>query len=111
MKRRIAALSAIPLMLLLAACGSVQESAQTAASEAASKVASSAADQVKGQVCTIVQDGVVSVQEKELLGGLVSAAKTGGVPSEISAPLGKIADSADQVPDESVTALKKACSP
>jgi hypothetical protein len=111
MNRRLAALSTVPLMLLLAACASVQESAETAASDAASKVASSAADQVKSQVCTIVQDGLVSVQEKALLGGLVSASKTAGVPSEITTPLGQIAESADQVPAESVTALKEACSP
>ncbi|MBT2534494.1 hypothetical protein J7E83_20660 [Arthrobacter sp. ISL-48] len=110
MNRHLAALPAVPLMLLLAACGSVQESAQTAASDAATKVASSAANQVKSQVCTIVQDGLVSVQEKALLGGLVSASKTAGVPAEITTPLDQIAESADQAPTESVTALREACS-
>jgi uncharacterized protein YceK len=111
MIRRLAALSAVPLMLLLGGCGSVQESAETAASDAASKVASSAANQVKDQVCSIVQDGVVSVQEKAMLGGLASTARTAGVPSEIATPLNRIAEAADQVPDASVTALKDACSP
>jgi hypothetical protein len=109
MKRRLAALSAIPLMLLLTACGSVQETAQTAASDAASKVASAAADEVKKQVCTVVGDGLVSVQDKALLGGLVSAAATAGLPSDITTPLGQIAASGDQVPASSVAALKKAC--
>lgn len=111
MNRRLSVLSAVPLMFLLAACGSVQDSTEKVADDAASKAARSAADQVKSQVCTIVQDGVVSAEEKALLGGLVSASKTAGVPSEIATPLGQIAASPDQVPAESVTALQQACSP
>lgn len=109
MKRRFAALSAVPLMLALGGCGSVQEAAETAAGDAASKVATAAADQVTQQICAVVQDGLVSVEDKAALGGLVSAARTAGVPSEITTPLGQIAEAGDQVPAESVTALKEAC--
>lgn len=110
MNRRLAALSAVPLMLLLAGCGSVQEAAETAAGDASSKVATAAADEVKKQVCAVVQDGLVSVEDKALLGGLVSAAGTAGVPSEITTPLGQIAEAGDQVPAGSVADLKEACS-
>ena len=110
MKRLFAALSAAPLMLMLAGCGAVEEAAGNAASDAASKVASAAAEEVNRQICAVVQDGLVSVEDKQALAGLVSAARTAGVPAEITTPLGQIADAGDQVPAESVNALKDACS-
>jgi hypothetical protein len=106
---RPAALSAIPLMLLLAGCGAVEEAAGNAASDAASKVATAAAEEVNRQICAVVQDGMVSAEDKRVLGGLVSAAQTAGVPSDITTPLGRIAEAGDQVPSESVQALKDAC--
>ncbi|MDQ0675004.1 MULTISPECIES: hypothetical protein [Micrococcaceae] len=109
MKRRLAALSAVPLMLLLGGCGAVEEAAGNAASDAASKVATAAAEEVNRQICAVVQDGLVSVEDKRALGGLVSAARTAGVPTEITTPLGEIADAGDQVPSGSVQALKDAC--
>ncbi|MGX1163141.1 hypothetical protein FBY31_2815 [Arthrobacter sp. SLBN-100] len=109
MNRRLAALSAVPLMLLLAGCGAVEEAAGNAASDAASKVATAAAEEVNRQICAVVQDGLVSVEDKRALGGLVSAARTAGVPTEITTPLGEIAEAGDQVPSESVQALKDAC--
>ncbi|HET6269654.1 MAG TPA: hypothetical protein VFE00_06225 [Arthrobacter sp.] len=109
MKSKLAALSAASLILMLTGCGQVQEAAQGAASDAASKVAGAAADEVRKQVCAVVEDGLVSVQDKELLGGLVAAAETAGVPSDITTPLRQIAASGDQVPAESVKALKDAC--
>jgi hypothetical protein len=109
MKRRLAALSTVPLMLLLAGCGAVEEAATNAASDAASKVATAAADEVNRQICAVVQDGLVSVEDKQVLAGLVSAARTAGVSAEITTPLGEIAQAGDQVPEESVQALKDAC--
>jgi hypothetical protein len=96
-------------MLLLAGCGAVEEAAGNAASDAASKVATAAAEEVNRQICALVQDGLVSVEDKQALGGLVSAARTAGVPAEITTPLGQIAEAGDQVPAESVQALKDAC--
>jgi hypothetical protein len=109
MKTRRAALSAVPLLLVLAGCASVQQAAESAASDAASKVATSAADEVTKQICAVVQDGLVSVEDKALLGELVAAAQTAGVPSDITTPLDQIAAAGDQVPAESVNALKEAC--
>jgi hypothetical protein len=110
MNRRHAALSAVPLILLVAGCGSVQEAAGNAANEAASKVATAATDSVRKQVCAVVEDGLVSASDKALLGGLVSAADAAGVPAEITTPLGEIAEAGDQVPADSINALTKACS-
>ena len=110
MNRRLATLSAVPLFLLLAGCGSVEEAAGNAASEAASKVATAAAEEVNKQICAVVQDGLVSVEDKQVLGGLVTAARTAGVPAEITTPLNQIAEAGDDVPAESVQALKDACS-
>lgn len=109
MKRSLALLSMIPLLVLAAGCGQVQEAAQNAASSAVTEVASAAADQVKGQVCAVIQDGLVSVEDKKLLAGLVSGAETAGVPAEITAPMKQIAEAGEEVPAASVTELKKAC--
>lgn len=111
MNRRPAALSAAPLLLLLAGCGAVEEAAGNAASDAASKVAAAGAAEVKRQICAVMQDGLVSVEDKQVLAGLLSAARTAGVPAEITTPLGQIAAAGDEVPGESVQALKDACSP
>lgn len=109
MKSHLAALSAAALIVMLTGCGQVQGAAEKAVNDGASQVATAAAGQVKGQVCAVVEDGLVSVKDKELLGGLVSGAETAGVPSDITTPLRQIADAGDQVPAESVTALKDAC--
>lgn len=109
MKRPLAALAAAPLLLLLAGCGAVEEAATDAANDAASKVATAAAGEVSKQICAVVQDGLVSVQDKQVLAGLVSAARTAGVPTDITTPLGEIAEAGDQVPAGSVQALQDAC--
>jgi hypothetical protein len=64
---------------------------------------------VKKQACTLVEDGLVSVKDKEALGRLVAGAETAGVPAEITTPLRQIADSGDQAPAEAVKALQDAC--
>ncbi|WP_311211611.1 MULTISPECIES: hypothetical protein [unclassified Arthrobacter] len=109
MTRRLAVLSAVPVLLLLVGCGAVEEAAGNAASEAASKVATAAADEMTKQICAVVQDGLVGVEDKQVLAGLVTAADAAGVPSDITTPLRQIADAGDQVPAESVQALKDAC--
>lgn len=96
-------------LLLLTGCGAVEEAAGNAASDAASKVASAAAQEVNRQICAVVQDGLVSASDKQVLAGLVSAARTAGVPAEITTPLGQIAEAGDQAPADSVRALKDAC--
>lgn len=109
---RPAAASAVALstaLLLLTGCGAVGEAAGNAASDAASKVASSAAQEVNRQICVLVEDGLVSPSDRQALAGLVSAARTAGIPAEITTPLGRIAEAGDQVPAESVRALKDAC--
>ncbi|HET6240399.1 MAG TPA: hypothetical protein VFD99_00235, partial [Arthrobacter sp.] len=65
--------------------------------------------EVRNQVCALVEDGLVSVQDKELLGGLVVSAETAGVPSDITTPLRQIAAAGDQIPADSVKALNDAC--
>ncbi len=109
MKLRLAALSAAALMLALTGCGQVQDAANKAVNDGASQVATAAGSEVKKQACALVEDGLVSVKDKELLGGLVAGAESAGVPSDITTPLRQIAESGDQVPAESVTALKDAC--
>lgn len=109
MNRRLTVLLAVPFLALLVGCGQVQDAASDAAGSAASEVSKAAADQVKSQICTLVEDGLVSIQDKQLLSGLVSTAETAGVPGEITTPLREIADAGDQVPADSVAALNQAC--
>lgn len=104
-----AAVSAAALMVALTGCGQVQDAANKAVSDGASQVATAAGGEVKKQACALVEDGLVSVQDKELLGGLVAGAAAAGVPAEITTPLRQIAESGDQVPAESVKALQDAC--
>jgi hypothetical protein len=109
MKRALTALSAATLLLMLTGCGQVQDAANKAVSDGASAVATAAAGEVQKQACALVEDGLVSIKDKELLGGLVAGAETAGVPSDITTPLRQIAASGDQVPAESVQALRTAC--
>lgn len=101
--------TALAAALLLTGCGAVGEAAGTAASDAASKAGSAAAQEVNRQICAVVQDGLVSASDRQALAGLVSAARTAGVPPEITTPLSQIAEAGDQVPADSVRALKDAC--
>jgi hypothetical protein len=110
--KRLAALSLlVPFAVLLAGCSQIEETAGGIASDAASQVAGAAAEEVRSQVCSLVNDGNVSAEDRELLGGLVDAAETAGVPTDITGPLRDIAAAGDQVPAESVEALNEACSP
>jgi hypothetical protein len=109
MKLRPAVLAAATLMIALTGCGQVQDAANKAVGDGASQVATAAGSEVKKQACTLVEDGLVSVKDKELLGGLVAGAESSGVPAEITTPLRQIADSGDQAPAASVKALQDAC--
>ncbi|NJC21288.1 hypothetical protein BJ994_000364 [Arthrobacter pigmenti] len=111
MKKLAALLILVPTAAILVGCNQIEETAGDIASDAASQVANAAADEVRSQVCGLVEDGLVSVEDKELLGGLVTAAETAGVPAEITEPLGEIAAAGDEVPAESVDALREACTP
>lgn len=109
MTRRLCTLAAVPLLAVLVGCGQAKDAATDAASSAVSQVGSATAAEVKRQICAPVRDGRVSAQDKRVLSGLVATAKAAGVAAEITTPLDQIAKSGDQVPAESVTALRKAC--
>ena len=108
MKRRLAFAAAASL-IALTGCGQVQSAAEKAVNDGASQVAAAAGSEVKKQACALVKDGLVSVKDKELLGGLAAGAETAGAPAEITTALRQIAESGDQVPGESVKALQDAC--
>lgn len=109
MNRPFAVLIGIPFLLAVAGCGQVQDAAKGAAGAAASEAATAAADVVRGQICSPLQDGQLSAQDKQVLSGLLSTAKAAGVPAQFITPLEEIAKAGDQVPAASVTALREAC--
>lgn len=109
MKRSLLAITMLPVLVLLAACAQAEEAAQNAASSAVSQAANAAAEQVKGQICALIEDGLVSASDKAALAGLVAGAETAGVPAEITGPLKAIAQAGDKVPSDSVRDLQKAC--
>ncbi|MET0932322.1 MAG: hypothetical protein ABWX56_01300 [Mycetocola sp.] len=109
MIRRLAPLLAVPLLLLTVGCSQVGDAAKDIAGEAASQAGSAAVAEVREQICTPLQDGTVSEQDKQILSGLLTAAEAAGVPVEFVTPLEDIAESGDQVPADSVAALQKAC--
>ncbi|QCB95976.1 hypothetical protein E5206_02690 [Arthrobacter sp. PAMC25564] len=109
MKATLAALSAASLLVVLTGCGQVQDAANKAVSDGASQLATAAASEVKKQACALVDDGLVSIKDKELLRGLVAGAETSGVRADITAALRQIAASGDQVPADAVKSLRDAC--
>lgn len=111
-RRPLALLLLAPVAALaLTACGEAEQAANDAASGVASRAAGAAVDQVRGQVCDRVADGQVSVQDKQVLAGLVDAARSAGLPEEVAGPLDQIASSGDQVPADAVGKLTEACRP
>jgi hypothetical protein len=110
MKRTLAAsLAAAVLTVTLCGCGQVQQAAEKAVNDGASHVATAAGSEIKKQACSLVKDGLVSVQDKQALGGLAAGAQAAGVPVEVTTPLKQIADSGDKVPADSLNALQDAC--
>ena len=109
MNRRLAALIGVPFVVIMAGCGQVQDAAKSIASDAASQAATAAADVVRGQICSPLQDGQLGAQDKQVLSGLLSAARAAGVPAQFVTPLEEIAKAGEQVPGASVTALLQAC--
>ena len=109
MKRCLAALASAAFLIALTGCGQVQDAANKAVSDRASQASTAAVSEVKKQACAIVENGLVSAKDKELLGGLAAGAETAGAPAEITTPLRQIANSGNQVPVESVKALQDAC--
>lgn len=97
--------------LLLAGCSQAEQAADDAASQVATRAAGAAADQVRGQVCTRVEDGQVGAEDKQVLTGLLSAARSAGLPQEIVGPLEQVAESGDRLPGEAVGRLAEECRP
>lgn len=107
LRSRVVALTV--LCLLGSGCSQAEDAARGAASDAASAAAGSARDQVRQQICSRVQDGQVSAEDKQVLGGLVGAARTAGVSEQVLGPLDEVARSGDSATAQSVTALREAC--
>lgn len=111
----------LPLVALVATgCGQIEQAASDAAdqaanaaseavSQAASDLANAAVGEAVKQACAPIRDGNIGAEDKQLLGGLVSAADAAGVPAEITGPMSQIAESGDQVPTETVAAMQEAC--
>ncbi|MBG6180901.1 hypothetical protein [Arthrobacter sp. CAN_A1] len=109
MKHRLAILVLLPAAVLLASCSQLEETATGIATDAASQVAEAAADEVRGQACLLVEDGLVSVKDQQVLTGLVTSAETAGVPADFLDPLREVAQAGDEVPQESVESLQDRC--
>ncbi|WP_342667732.1 hypothetical protein [Arthrobacter castelli] len=122
--KRYAALIVLPLALVVTGCSQVEEAATDAANDAVSDASSAAEDAVNDaasdlataavgevvqRICEPLQDGTVSAEDQQFLGGLVSAAESAGVSNEIIAPMEEIAQAGDNVPAESVEALQQSC--
>ncbi|MHA7277989.1 hypothetical protein [Arthrobacter sp. HLT1-21] len=79
------------------------------ATDAASQVAEATADEVRGQVGKLVDDGLVSIGDEQVLNGLVASVETAGVPASFVALLREIAQAGDSVPKKSVESLQDRC--
>ena len=109
MIRRFAPLLAVPFLVVLVGCSSVEDAARGIAGEAASQAGSAAAAELEKQICTTLEDGQVSERDRDVLAGLLTAAEAAGVPAEFLTPLDGVTGSGGQLPSESVDALFEAC--
>ncbi|GGE95749.1 hypothetical protein [Mycetocola zhadangensis] len=109
MIRRFAPLLAVPLLVVLAGCSSVGDAARDIAGEAASQAGSAAVAELQEQICTTIEDGQLSEQDKDVLAGLLTAAEAAGVPAEFLNPIDSIAGGDGQVSRETIDALLDAC--
>ena len=108
MLRRFAPLLAVPFLVVLAGCSTVGDAARDIAGEAASQAGSAAVAELQEQICTTIEDGTLSQQDRDVLAGLLTAAEAAGVPTEFLNPIDSIpADG--QVSKESIDALLDAC--
>ncbi|MET1033971.1 MAG: hypothetical protein ABWX68_01865 [Arthrobacter sp.] len=107
--RLFAALPAAAAIILLAACGDVGQVAQDAAESAVSQVAATGKAELTQQICAPVTDGTLSAEDLTLLTGLVDAADTAGLPSDITEPLRELAAAGDQAPEDALQKLRDGC--
>jgi hypothetical protein len=109
MRGRAAVLLTAFLAVALSGCAQIEDTARDTARDAATRAATAAAGEVKEQICNLTQDGLVSAQDKELLAGLIPAARTAGVPEEVLAPADQLAKAGDAVPEDALGKLRGAC--
>ena len=109
MVRRFAPLLAVPFLIVLAGCTAVGDAAKDIAGEAASQAGSAAASELQNQICTTIEDGQVSEQDRDVLVGLLAAAEAAGLTTDFLTPLNAITGTDGQLPSESVNALLEAC--
>ncbi|MCP2031048.1 hypothetical protein L1277_001139 [Okibacterium sp. HSC-33S16] len=109
MLRRIVPLVALPFFVVLAGCSAVGDAASDIAGQAASSAGEAAARELQNQICTTIDDGRVSDQDRDVLVGLLSAAEAAGIATDILTPLTTITGGGDQVPSEAVNDLFEAC--
>jgi hypothetical protein len=109
MLRRIVPLLAVPFVVALAGCSAVGDAAQDIAGQAASSAGEAAAREVQNQICTTIDDGQISEQDRDVLVGLLSAAEAAGIATDFLTPLTTITGADEQVPSEAVDALLEAC--
>jgi hypothetical protein len=109
MRLRAVLLLAASIAVALGGCARIEDTARDTARDAVTRAATAAAGEVKEQICNLTQDGLVSAQDKELLAGLIPAARTAGVPEEVLAPADQIAKAGDAVPEEALGKLRGTC--
>lgn len=97
------------IVVAVSGCSQVKSTASGVAKSAASGAEQSAANALKGQICKRVQQLNISARDKQVLGGLLPAAKAAGLPPQMIAGLHQVAESGNKPAAQSVKALRRAC--
>ncbi|WP_336648343.1 hypothetical protein [Microbacterium sp. MMO-10] len=94
-------LAIAPLLAALVGCAQLQNVADSAGK--------AATDEITRQICAPLKDGVITTQDQQALGALVTTAKAAGIGGELLTSLEEVANAGDQIPAQAVSSLLKAC--
>lgn len=115
MKRHLTLSAAVLITasLALSGCSGAKDAVENAAgglaTSAASKAAEAAQSVVRQKLCSIASDGQISASESATLSTLISKAEAAGVPTSITEPARRIANTKGTPPQDAVDAVKKEC--
>jgi hypothetical protein len=107
-RSHIAALLALPLLVAVAGCSTIQDAVTDGAKQVASSAAAVATAELTKQICAPVTDGTITAEDQQVISGLLVAAKKSGLADDLIASLEKVTAGTGVSPAD-VTSLEALC--